>query len=134
MGAVRAGSRRDETAINDKDVRDVADMPALVRTLEHGLHAEASGPGSVPRAAEHGARGTLFRGMPAMLPAASVLGSKLFDGTVTDGVRYTVMVAEIDTGEVLCVVDAANLTALRTGATGAVATRHLATWTPPPSA
>lgn len=113
--------------LSDKDVRGLADMPSLVDALELGLRAEAAGRGQVLPERMNLAHGlTLFRVMPAILPAAGVLGLKVFHGTLAEGVRYSVMVSAIDGGEVLTVVDAAYLTALRTGATSGVATRHLA--------
>jgi alanine dehydrogenase len=113
--------------LSDKDVRGLADMPSFVDALELGLRAEAAGLGPVLPERMNLAHGlTLFRVMPAILPAAGVLGLKFFHGTLAEGVRYSVMVSAIDGGEVLTVVDAAYLTALRTGATSGVATRYLA--------
>ncbi|WP_326635242.1 ornithine cyclodeaminase family protein [Streptosporangium sp. NBC_01755] len=113
--------------LSDKDVRGLADMPTLVDALEHGLREEATGPGAILPERMNLALGlTLFRVMPAILPASGVLGLKFFYGTLSEGVRYSVMVSAIDGGEVLAVVDAAYLTALRTGATSGVATRYLA--------
>jgi ornithine cyclodeaminase/alanine dehydrogenase-like protein (mu-crystallin family) len=113
--------------LGDKDVRGIADMPALVDALEHGLGEEAAGPGAIlPERMNLALGSLLFRVMPAILPAAGVLGLKFFYGTLDEGVRYSVMVCAIDGGEVLAVVDAAYLTALRTGATSGVATRLLA--------
>jgi ornithine cyclodeaminase/alanine dehydrogenase-like protein (mu-crystallin family) len=113
--------------LSDKDVRGIADMPALVDSLEQGLRAEAVGPGAIlPERMNLALGATLLRVMPAILPAAGVLGLKFFYGSLDEGVRYAVMVCAIDSGEVLAVIDAAYLTALRTGATSGVATRHLA--------
>ena len=113
--------------LSDKDVRGLADMPALVDSLQQGLHEESAGPGAIlPERMNLALGQTLFRVMPAILPTAGVLGLKFFYGTFDEGVRYSVMVCAVDGGEVLAVVDAAYLTALRTGATSGVATRHLA--------
>ena len=113
--------------LSDKDVRGIADMPALVDSLEQGLRAEAAGPGAIMPERMNLALGTtLLRVMPAILPGAGVLGLKFFYGSLSEGVRYAVLVCAIDSGEVLAVIDAAYLTALRTGATSGVATRHLA--------
>lgn len=113
--------------LGDKEVRGIADMPALVESLEQGLRAEAAGAGAIlPERMNLALGPTLLRVMPAILPATGVLGLKMFYGSLEEGVRYSVMVCAIDSGEVLAVVDAANLTALRTGATSGAATRHLA--------
>jgi ornithine cyclodeaminase/alanine dehydrogenase-like protein (mu-crystallin family) len=113
--------------LSDKDVRGLADMPVLVDSLEQGLRAEESGPGAImPERMNLALDATMLRVMPAILPAAGVLGLKFFFGSLHEGIRYAVVVCAIDSGEVLAVIDAANLTALRTGATSGVATRHLA--------
>lgn len=113
--------------LSDKDVRGVADMRALVNSLDQGLRAEITGPGAIiPERLNLGLGTTMFRVMPAILPEAGVLGLKLFYGSIEEGVRYAVIVSAIDGGEVLAVIDAAYLTALRTGATSGVATRYLA--------
>jgi alanine dehydrogenase len=113
--------------LSDKDVRGLADMPVLVDSLEQGLRAEESGPGVImPERMNLTLEATLLRVMPAILPAAGVLGLKFFYGSLHEGIRYAVMVCAIDSGEVLAVIDAAYLTALRTGAASGVATRHLA--------
>jgi alanine dehydrogenase len=113
--------------LSDKDVRGLADMPVLVDSLEQGLRAEESGPGVImPERMNLALDATLLRVMPAILPAAGVLGLKFFYGSLHEGIRYAVLVCAIDSGEVLAVIDAAYLTALRTGATSGVATRHLA--------
>lgn len=113
--------------LSDKDVRGIADMPTIVDSLEEGLRVESAGPGAVvPERMNLGLGTALFRVMPAILPATGVLGLKLFYGSIEDGVRYAVVVSALDSGEVLAAIDAAYLTALRTGATSGVATRHLA--------
>jgi ornithine cyclodeaminase/alanine dehydrogenase-like protein (mu-crystallin family) len=113
--------------LSDKDVREVADMSVVVDELERGLRAEAAGEGSIlPERMNLALGRNLFRVMPAILPSAGVLGLKFFYGSLEDGVRYSVLVCSLVGGEVLAVVDAAYLTALRTGGTSGVATRYLA--------
>ena len=63
--------------------------------------------------------------MPALLPEAGLLGLKFFHGSMQDGVRYVVAVCALDSGEILGLIDAAYLTAARTGATSGVATQWL---------
>jgi ornithine cyclodeaminase/alanine dehydrogenase-like protein (mu-crystallin family) len=50
----------------------------------------------------------------------------MFYGSVREGVRYVVLICSMTTGEVLAAVDAAYLTAARTGAMSGVATKHMA--------
>lgn len=112
--------------LSDKDVRELADMPAVVHALQHGLRAEAASGAVLPERMNLSLGETMLRVMPAILPGAGVMGLKFFYGTLSGGIRYSVFVADISSGEVLACVDAAYLTALRTGATSGVATRGLA--------
>src|SRR5258708_39971577 len=64
--------------------------------------------------------------MPAMLNASRLCGLKTFFGSVERGVRYVILLASMEDGGVLALVDAAFLTAARTGATSGAATRHFA--------
>lgn len=54
------------------------------------------------------------------------MGAKIFNGSVAQGVRYLIALYDVAGGELLALVDAAYLTAARTGATTGVATRYLA--------
>lgn len=113
--------------LSDKDVREVSDMRSVIDAIEEALRAEAhDGRSVLPERMNLSLGSTMYRVMPALLPAAGVLGLKIFYGTLEEGVRYSVVVCALNGGEVLAVVDAAYLTALRTGATSGVATRHLA--------
>jgi alanine dehydrogenase len=113
--------------LSDEAVRQATDMPLLVDFLEAALRAEAVGGGMLlpPRVTLNHAEGFL-RVMPVVMPAAGVLGLKMFHGSLERGVRYVVVVCDLHSGEVKAVVDAAYLTAARTGATSGVATRSLA--------
>jgi ornithine cyclodeaminase/alanine dehydrogenase-like protein (mu-crystallin family) len=113
--------------LSDADVRSAVDMLGLVDHLERAFKVEAEAGGMLlpPRTNLNHAEGFL-RVMPVVMPAAGVLGLKMFHGSLERGVRYVVMVCDLDSGEVRAIVDAAYLTAARTGATSGVATRYLA--------
>jgi len=109
--------------LGDRDVRDAMDMPALVDHLERSLRVEAETGGMLlPARTNLNHPEGFLRVMPVVMPAAGVLGLKMFHGSLERGVRYVVMVCDLHGGEVLAVVDAAYLTAARTGATSGVAT------------
>ena len=113
--------------LSDQEVRLATDMPMLVDHLEKALRAEATDGGLLlpPRTNLNHADGFL-RVMPVVMPGTGVLGLKMFHGSLERGVRYIVIVCDLGDGHIRAVVDAAYLTAARTGATSAVATRHLA--------
>src|ERR1700724_236844 len=110
----------------DGDVRAVCDIGSMAAFLDQALRKEAKGVGAQLPERLTLAHGNVFlRVMPALLPEAGLLGLKFFHGSMQDGVRYVVAVCSLDTGEVLGLIDAAYLTAARTGATSGVATQWL---------
>jgi len=112
--------------LRDSDVRAVCDIGSMVTYLDQALREEAKGSGAQLPERLNLAHGPVFlRVMPALLPEAGLLGLKFFHGSMRDGVRYVVAVCALDTGTVLGLVDAAYLTAARTGATSGVATQWL---------
>jgi ornithine cyclodeaminase/alanine dehydrogenase-like protein (mu-crystallin family) len=112
--------------LSNDDVRRVWDMRQGIADLESALVANATRPGALPPRMNLAADGRFLRIMPAMLPAAGVLGIKMFHGSLADGVRYLIVICSIDDGRILAILDAAYLTAARTGAMTGVATDHLA--------
>ena len=112
--------------LRDSDVRAVCDIGSMVTFLDQALRKEAKGAGARVPERLNLAHGSVFlRVMPALLPEAGLLGLKFFHGSMKDGVRYVVAVCQLDTGAILGLIDAAYLTAARTGATSGVATHWL---------
>lgn len=67
-----------------------------------------------------------LRSLPAFIGAGDLLGFKVLHRTAGVGMRYTVYVHRLSSGELIGIVDALEVTNLRTGAVSAVATDHLA--------
>lgn len=112
--------------LSDDEVRRATDMTALVDAIEAAL-GEAPGPQlAMPQRSNLTIEGTFLRLAPAIMGGAGVLGLKMFHGSFERGVRYLVVLCDIATGAVTGLVDAAYLTAARTGATSGVATGRLA--------
>lgn len=107
--------------LSDAEVRAACDMRALVDGIAEALEVEARGGVQlVPRinfTVEQG----FFRVMPAVIEELDVMGLKAFDAKFPDA-RYLIAVFRPSTGELDALVDAAYLTAARTGATTGVAT------------
>lgn len=113
--------------LRDAAVRQASDMATIVKGIESALVAEGRGGSLVmPPRQNLGLGETFLRVMPVIMGGAGVLGLKMFHGSVRRGVRYLVVLCEIETADVLAIVDGAYLTAVRTGATSALATRYLA--------
>jgi alanine dehydrogenase len=109
--------------LDDAAVSSLLDPVALVDLIEDAIRAEAQTPSDVPERMNLAGGGRFFRVMPAVVPSAGVMGLKTFFGGGTAGVRYVMLLASIESGEVLAALDACYLTAARTAATSAVAAR-----------
>jgi alanine dehydrogenase len=108
--------------LTDEDVRQVAEMPAIIDAVHDALAVEArGGVQTVPRI-NFGLTGGFLRFMPAVIEELDLMGFKVFDAKFPTA-RYLIAVFRPSTGELDALVDAAYLTAVRTGATTAVATR-----------
>lgn len=67
-----------------------------------------------------------LRSLPAFIIDKDLLGFKVLHRTEGVGMRYTIYVHRLNSGELIGIVDALTITNLRTGAVSAVATDYLA--------
>lgn len=67
-----------------------------------------------------------LRSLPAYIKDRDLLGFKVLHRTEGVGMRYTIYVHRLSSGELIGIVDALEITNLRTGAVSAVATDYLA--------
>lgn len=112
--------------LGDKDVRAATDMGVLVAAIENVLSEEHRGRVICPPRVNTGSAEAFLRLMPASLLDSGILGYKTFHGSMARGVRYLIVLCQESDGQILAIMDAAYLTAARTGATSGVATRYLA--------
>ena len=116
--------------LNADDVRSLIDLPALFDALERALRDLSAGNASVPPRTVARTRDGFLGSMPGYLPGT--LEAKLvavFPGNHERGLpSHQALIALFDeeTGVPLCVMDGTVITAVRTGATTAVAARALA--------
>lgn len=101
-------------------------MEAMIDAVETGIREEASGRAVYPPRMNLPTSNGFFRVMPAVMHESGVMGFKVFNGSVEHGVRYIIGLYDAEEGGLLALMDAAYLTAARTGATTGVATRYLA--------
>ncbi|HET8526378.1 MAG TPA: ornithine cyclodeaminase family protein [Actinomycetota bacterium] len=117
--------------LNADDVRALIDLPSLFEPLEHALVELSRGTTSVPPRTVARAPGGFLGSMPGYVPGTA-LEAKLvavFSGNHDRGLpSHQALIALFDeeTGMPLCVMDGTVVTAVRTGATSAVAARALA--------
>jgi len=113
-----------------KDVRDLLDMADVIETVERSLGDWATGKATMPPKAYLLLDKGDIRAMPAAIEgAAGMKWANVHPQNAALGLP-TVMAILIyndpDTGYPLAVMDATEITALRTGATAAIASRYLA--------
>ena len=113
-------------AIDEDGVRSAAHMPSLIDAIENVLIEEHDGQVLMPPRTNVISENRFLRLMPAYLQRSGFLGYKSFHGSMSEGVRYVIVLIREADGEIVALIDAAYLTALRTGATSGVAARHLA--------
>lgn len=117
--------------LNAADVRSLIDLPALFVALEGALRDLSAGAASVPPRTVARTPGGFLGSMPGYLPGTA-LEAKLvavFPGNHDRGLpshQALIALFDEDSGAPLCVMDGTVITAVRTGATAAVAARALA--------
>lgn len=116
--------------LTNSDVERASDIAAQIDAIEAGLREEANGTVDLPPRLNLATTTGFFRVMPAVMRDSGLMGYKVFHGSVRHGVRYLIAIYDEKDVRLLALMDAAYLTATRTGATTGVATRYMA----PPNA
>lgn len=111
--------------LSDADVRQAVNYTDLANCIEAALKVQTEETAVVPARMNLEHFGTWLRVMPAIVPSANVMGLKVFHGVPGGGARYLILLYSASDGSVLAVVDASYLTAARTAAASAVASRYL---------
>ncbi|MGE5160610.1 MAG: ornithine cyclodeaminase family protein [Betaproteobacteria bacterium] len=115
--------------ITDADVAEVITMRDAVAAMAAAFEQFGNGAGSIaPRvraAAEHEGRATAIATMGAALPAAGVVGAKVY-ATVKGQFNFVIVLFSSMTGEALATIEANEITKYRTAAASAVAMQRLA--------
>ena len=112
--------------LTNTDVAQATDIKAQIDIIEQGLLEEANNAVELPPRLNLPTNTGFFRVMPAVMRDSGLMGYKVFHGSVQQGVRYLIAVYDEKDGNLLSLMDAAYLTATRTGATTGVATKYMA--------
>ncbi len=119
--------------LSAEDVRSVLDLDALVDAVATAMADLSAGVASMPgRTAAVVREGTLLGVMPAFLPSTGTLATKLVSlfpgnaGTAVPTHQAVIVVFDAATGAPIAVMDGEHITAARTAAGSALATRLLA--------
>lgn len=115
--------------ITDEDVTALVTMREAVAAMAAAFEQFGNGAGAIaPRvraAAEHNGRVAAVAMLGAALPAAGVVGAKVYS-TIDGRFRFVIVLFSAVTGEPLAAIEADAITRLRTAAASAVALRALA--------
>lgn len=122
--------------VSDQEVRAVLDGRAANRLSAKAFKAFADIRNSIPPKVYVDTPSGDFRAMPAWVHAPGILGIKwicVYPSNPKKGlpsVMGTILLNDSKTGELLCVMQASELTAWRTGAAGAIASKACAVQKP----
>lgn len=116
--------------LSKNDVKGLLSMPAVIEAVEQALKDYAVGHARMPHKVYLDTESGDFRAMPASLSGAA--GMKwvcAYPGNPAKGlpnVMATLIYSDPATGYPLAIMDAMDITAFRTGATAAIASKYLA--------
>jgi ornithine cyclodeaminase/alanine dehydrogenase len=111
--------------VSEEAVKKVLDWPAMIRGLREVYAVEHPPFAGPPRTLARG-KGMWMRTLTGVLPGGSVMGVKQFCFPRGRTVRYLISLFDQESGELLALLDGRSITALRTGATTAVAIDRMA--------
>ena len=100
-------------------------MRVLIDAIEHAIEVEARGGVQIVPRINFGVENGFFRLMPAVIEELDVMGAQGLRREVPRRPATSSRSSRPSTGELDCLIDAAYLTAARTGATTGVATRWM---------
>ncbi|MBM3264512.1 MAG: ornithine cyclodeaminase family protein [candidate division Zixibacteria bacterium] len=120
--------------LSRSDMKRLLDMPTVIDTLEQGFRESGKPDDHIPErlALQIAYADAVSLFMPAFLSKTGVFGAKMvsvFPENTKHGLPVVTgyyLLCDAETGALLALMDATHLTAVRTAATSAVASRHLA--------
>src|SRR6266540_4258673 len=140
--SVRYSAGSDSTAegemevliVNQREVPELLPMAECIDVMADALAALTRGDSVMPLRgmAWLPDQGGLLAWMPSLLPAEGVMGIKVIsvfpgnEGTELESHQGAVLLFEAERGRLLAIVDASEVTAIRTAAVSGLATRLLA--------
>ena len=112
--------------LSHDDVRVSVTMRDAIEAMETGFLEQFEGTVVQPQRLNLRAGKGWLRIGPAVMERSGWMGFKAMNLVPGQGLRYKIHLYQVESGELVAIMDAQHLTTLRTGATSAVATRRLA--------
>ena len=111
--------------LSEQDVERLLTMEACIEAVEEGFRQWAVGTASNRPRVRARVRGGMLHVLPAASAAWGRMAVKSYAST-RGGTRFVVLLYDIESSDLLAIIEADRLGQIRTGAASAVATRHLA--------
>lgn len=108
--------------LREQDLQGVVGPPMALDAVRAAMHLEAAGHTTVPARITTGPPESWLRLMPALVNAdggdreGSFMGFKAMNVNRKTGARYVVLLYDVESGQLLGIIDASRLTKLRTAA------------------
>lgn len=112
--------------LRDEHIAQLISVRDAIEAVATGLREQAAGQIQLPLRMTVDTPTGWLRYMPAIMAGSGYMGYKVMHSAKGIGVGYLVTLYDLASGQLLALIDAANLTALRTAATTAIATEFLA--------
>lgn len=112
--------------LRHEDVAPITTMDVAIEAMSEVFRLEGEGQVGAPQRVDVPTGHGWLRLLPVAAPGLDAFGFKAMNLTPGVGVRYAICLYRLSTGELRGIVDARLVTAMRTAATTAVATRLLA--------
>ncbi len=112
--------------LRDEHIAQLTSVRDAIGAVTSGLREQAAGQIQLPLRMTVDTPSGWLRYMPAIMAGSGYMGYKVMHSTKGIGVGYLVTLYNLASGQLLALIDAASLTTLRTAATTAIATEHLA--------
>ena len=112
--------------LTEADVVDLLTMDNALDAVEEGFKSQADGKASNSPRSRLRLPGGVFNFMSAVAPGLGVLGLKAYSITRDSPAKFYVQLSSSKTGELLALIQASDLSQIRTGAATGIATRYMA--------
>lgn len=111
--------------LDHEDVTSLLSYETAIDAVEHGFRLDAEGQVGTPERVDVTTTSGWLRLMAVSAPGLGVYGFKAMNLTRDRGVRYGLWIYDVHDGDLLAILDAQAITATRTAAAAAVATKYL---------
>ena len=112
--------------LTEANVVDLLTMDIALDAVEEGFKSQANGQAFNSPRSRLRLPGGVFNFMSAVAPGLGVLGLKTYSVTRDSPAKLYVQLSSSETGELLALIEALDLSQIRTGAATGVATRYMA--------